>query len=319
MGSFSKIKKLLEEKDSFLLIGHKKPDGDCLGSILALGEILESLGKKVVMACKDTVPEAFDFLPSSSKIKSDFLFGDFEAVILLDNGDFKRTGFAKRIKDFGLKRIPVVNIDHHPKNDLWRIATINYVDENASSTAELLFEIFQGIKIDLSPRVATALLAGIFYDTGGFHHSNTSAKVYKIVSELLKRGAKLRKISDNIGNVCSIPMLKLWGIALSRMHLNSEYKIAASIVLQSDLAETGADEEEVSGLVNLINSIPEAEVALLLYETADGKIKGSLRTESDRIDVSKLAKVFGGGGHKKASGFMVEGKIVQDGDGWKVA
>ena len=318
MGSFIKIKKLLEERDSFLLIGHERPDGDCLGSLLALGEVLESRGKKVVMACHDAVPGAFSFLPETTKIKNDFLFGDFEVVILLDNGDFKRTGFSDRIREFGTKRIPIVNIDHHPKNDLWRMATVNYVNENASSTAELLYEILSGIGYELSPKVSTCLLAGIFYDTGGFHHSNTSAKVYEIVSELLKRGAKLRKISDNIGNTHSIQMLKLWGIALERMHLNLEYKIAASVVLQSDLAITGADEEEVSGLVNLINSVPEADVALLLYEMADGRIKGSLRTELDNIDVSKLAKALGGGGHKKASGFTVEGKIVRDGESWRV-
>ena len=298
MGSFSKIKNLLEEKNSFLLIGHIDPDGDCLGSILALGEFLENRGKSVLLACKDRVPKVFQFLPNSNKIKSDFLVGDFDAVILLDNGDFRRTGFSDRLRPL-IKKTRIINIDHHTKNDLWKIADINYVDEEASSTSEILYDLFVGIGAEITPDMATNLLAGIFNDTGGFKHPNTSTRVLQITSSLLKRGARLKKISQNLFCNHSIEMLKLWGIALDRLIVNEKYHIVSSIILQKDLIETGATENDISGLVNLINTIPNCKIALLLYETFDGRIKGSLRTESDNINIADLAKIFGGGGHKK--------------------
>lgn len=318
MGSFIKLKDILGEGDNFLLICHQQPDGDALGSLLALNEALKNHGKNTEMVCADSVPEVFSFLPNSEKIKSDFLIGNFDAIILLDNGDLRRTGFAKRILAAKEKSIPIVNIDHHPKNDLWKIATINYVDEGLSSSAELVYEILQGLNWRIDPKIATLLLAGIFNDTGGFQHANTSTKVLNIVSDLLSRGARLRLVSDNIANAHSVARLKLWGIALDRMLVNKKLGIVSSFLLRTEIEKLNASEDEVSGLVNLMNSVPETRVALLLYETCDGNIRGSLRTENSDIDVSWLAKLCGGGGHKKAAGFTLRGKIEKVDNVWRV-
>ncbi len=166
--------------------------------------------------------------------------------------------------------------------------------------------------------MATALLTGIYFDTGGFRHSNTSDEVLSIASELLKRGARLQKITENTDNTRSFSLFKLWGVALERLRLNKKYGISVSVITVDDINKAGATEEEVSGLVNLLNSAPESEVAMLLCESFDAKIKGSLRTESDKIDVSRIAKLFGGGGHKKAAGFTIDGRIKIVGNHWTV-
>lgn len=314
MGSFSKLKSILEEKDSFLLIGHEKPDGDCIGSMIALSEALKSRNKTVEMVCSDEIPEIFSFLGETKDFKGDFLVGEYEVVILVDNGDLRRTGFFERISNLPQKTV-LINIDHHIKNDIWKLANINYADDRASSTATLIYEILVGIEIKISPKIATALLLGVYNDTGGFQHSNTSEKVLEVVSNLMSAGANLDLISKNIYHARSTSSLKLWGIALSRMVFDKNSGLIVSTITQDDIAEAEATEDEVSGLVNLMSAITEAKAALLLYECENGKLRGSLRTEKNGIDVSVLAKLFGGGGHKKAAGFTIEGKLIKNAKG----
>ncbi|OQA04781.1 MAG: Bifunctional oligoribonuclease and PAP phosphatase NrnA [bacterium ADurb.Bin400] len=317
MNAFQKFKTIIEERNSFLIVCHERADGDSIGSLLALGEVLDSLGKQAVLVSSSGVPPVFRFLKGSDKIKQDFLLGDFEAVILVDNGDFHRTGFADRLAVFHKKRIPLINIDHHPKNDLWRISTVNYVDTNVSSTCELIYSIITQLGVEITPTLATSLLTGIYTDTAGFQHTNTSSSVLEVSSALLRRGAKLKQISANVSNSRSVTMLKLWGIALSRLSFNHDLGMAYSVLTKDDIESVGASEDEVSGLVNLINAIPNSRIALLLYETKDGRIKGSLRTESDNVDLSRLANYFGGGGHRRASGFSLSGRLRQDAGIWR--
>lgn len=318
MGAYKKLKNIILSKANFLLIGHVNPDGDSIGSTLSFAEFLKDLGKRATVICRDDVPEVFKFMPGSETIKNDFLLGNYEAVILLDNGDFRRTGFADRLSSLDQKKIPVVNIDHHRKNDLWKFVAVNYTDEEASSTSEIIYEIMKGLRYEINPKIATLLLCGIYNDTGGFKHTNTSKKVLEICSDLLSRGAKLKLITQNLSNSKSISMLKLWGIALDRLITNEELGITSSVLFEKDIQEADASEADVSGLVNLLNTAAESRISLLLYEASDGKIKGSLRTESEGVDVSRLANFLGGGGHKKASGFSLDGKIVADKKGWKI-
>ena len=312
------FKKILLERNSFLLIGHEKPDGDAIGALLALESLLKYFKKDSVLVCKTKVPTIFQFLPRFEKIESDFLIGDYDALILLDNGELKRTGFSQRINLAAKKRIPIINIDHHPQNDIWKIAQINFANANFSSTCQILYQIFEKLNVPLERDSATALLTGIYYDTGGFQHKNTSEKVFLIASQLLSCGANLKQISRSLYLSRSVAMLKLWGIALERMRKIEGAGLVISIITNEDILKCEASEDEVSGLVNLISSASEASVSLLLYETSDGKIKGSLRSDSDGFDVSKLASYFGWGGHKRASGFVVEGKLEQNGNIWQI-
>lgn len=308
MGSFKKISNSFTDNDNFVLICHIDPDGDAVGSMLALGKALLKLKKKVSFVSKCTVPEVFKFLVDEEI--SQTLPASFDVVVLLDCGDFRRTGFSEELRVAKEAGKIIVNIDHHSKNDIWKFANINYVNEESSSTAEIIYNLIIGLKYEISPDIATALLAGIYTDTGGFKHSNTKSAVLEIVSDLLKRGGKLKKIAENVELQKPISLFRLWGIALSRLEINQKYGIALSYITQEDLQNSNSTEEEVSGLVNLLNSTSEAQIAMLLYEAKDDKIKGSIRTEKDDIDVSKLAAVFGGGGHKKAAGFEIEGKFL---------
>ncbi|MFA6963349.1 MAG: DHH family phosphoesterase [Patescibacteria group bacterium] len=318
MASSTKLKQILEDKESFFLICHVDPDGDAIGSILALDEYLIGQGKKTTLLCRDTVPDMFTFLPGAVKISMDFPVDPPGAIILLDNGDFRRTGYQEEITRAKKSGVSIINIDHHPKNDLWKKVSLNYADESLSSTCEVLYGIFADLSSNLTSAMATALLTGIYFDTGGFRHSNTTDEVLSIASDLLKKGARLQKITENIDNSRSFSLFKLWGIALERLRLNRKYGISVSVITAEDIAKAGASEEEVSGLVNLLNSAPESEVAMLLCESFDAKIKGSLRTESDKIDVSRLAKLFGGGGHKKAAGFTIDGRIKIVDNRWTI-
>lgn len=320
MASYKKLFAYIKKKENnkFLLVAHERPDGDTIAAVLAMSKLLQLLGKKTTAISHDRIPKVFQFLADWQEIKDDFLIADYEVVILLDNGDLKRTGYLDRILLAKSCGIPIINIDHHPKNDIWKIAKVNIVNEKVSSTCEIIYDIYQELKVKIDKDTATALLTGIYTDTGGFQHANTAPTTLGIISDLLSKGARLKLISDNISNYRSVAMLKLWGVVLDRIEYRSDLKLVYSVITRKDMKKCGAKEEDLAGVVNLISSIPGEQATLLLYELPDGKIKGSLRTESSGIDVSKIAEIFGGGGHKKASGFVIEGKLEKTKGGWKV-
>jgi len=321
MSSINKfISHLKEEKNnSFLLIAHERPDGDTISAVLSLRLMLLAYKKKVRSVSSQGVPEVFRFLDGWRYVKQDFLAGDFQTIVLVDNGDLKRTGFMDRILAAKKAGATIINIDHHPKNDIWKLANINIVDEKASSTCEIVFNIFEKTGTKINHEVATALLTGIYTDTGGFQHVTTTVRTFEIASNLMSKGAKLKKISGNISNFKSISMLKLWGIVLNRMVSRSDLGLIYSVITRDDIQKCQAKEEDLAGVVNLIATIPDEKASLLLYELPNGKIKGSLRTENNEVDVSKIATLFGGGGHKRASGFEIDGQLRQTKDGWEVA
>ncbi|TSC94603.1 MAG: phosphoesterase RecJ domain-containing protein [Candidatus Berkelbacteria bacterium Athens1014_28] len=318
--SFSKLINFIKDdgNESFLLVAHERPDGDTISSILAMGELLRFFGKRVETVSSEGVPEVFKYIPNSASVKSDFLLGDFDAVILLDNGDLKRTGFLERIILAKDRHLTIINIDHHPKNNIWKLAKINLVNEKASATCEIIYQLHLKMGVPVSPEIATTLLSGIYTDTGGFQHQNVSSKTLRVVSELLSHGAKLKIISENVSGQRSITMLKLWGLALSRIKKVAGLPLVYSIITKADIKNIGAKEADLAGVVNLIASTPDEQATILLYELPNGKIKGSLRTESSKIDVAKLAELFAGGGHRKAAGFVVEGKMICDGERWRI-
>jgi len=305
--------------EKILLMIHENPDGDTLSAASAVFLSLEKLGKRPALVCKDRVPKPFLFLPKMEKIQPDFLFGDFDIILVLDCGDIRRTGFDERLKNFAKKkRKTLINIDHHPKNDLHKIANLNLVDYKASSTSEIIWELLLRMKVAIDKDIATALFTGLYTDTGGFKHSNTTSKTLKIAAELMRHGARAKVVSQNVSLQKTVSAMKLWGIALSRLHRNSIFKISSSVITQKDLVDSGANQEDIAGVVNLINTVPNSKAAILFYETPEGKIRASIRTEDDNVDVSHLAQIFGGGGHKKASGFTIDGKLKMDRNEWKI-
>lgn len=285
-----------------LVVAHESPDGDAIGSSLALRIALKALDKEVDVVIMDPVPDSFSYLPYFFKIKGSFLPQDFDMAIIVDCGGWSRTGF---FEDDELRidwPQSLVVIDHHHKQNL--SPGIHIIDPQVSSSAQLVFYIFKEWNIKISRNAATCLMTGLSTDTGSFKHSNTTAEVFKIAGELMGRGANLSKITQNIYLGKSIPRLRLWGRTLDKIRRDRELGLVFSVITQKDLEECGADVSDLEGVINLMNTVPGTKATLLLSEH-EVEFKGSLRTEDPKVDVSRLAAIFGGGGHIKAAGFNI--------------
>ncbi len=301
-----------------VLVTHEQPDGDAAGSTLALAHALRSLGKQVSLVCVDEIPKAFQFLPGWEGFRRDCILGNADVVTVVDCGDLKRTGMPDRIRDAARVGRRILNIDHHQRNDLHKVAHLNYVDYGASSAAELVMPLIKALGVPISKDIATCLLTGLYYDTGGFKHSNTSEVVLRQASELLVAGARLKHIRHFVSSHRSVASLRLWGIALSRIRYHERLRMVVSVITAEDVAACGATPVDLAGCVNLLNSVPDALAAMLVIELPDGSLRASLRTEHESVDVAAIAQLFGGGGMRKAAGFSLKARCVNGERGWTV-
>lgn len=298
------VLKVFTEHDTFLLLIHHSPDGDAVASALGLRLALLAKGKTVDAVCVDSVPYQFRFLPGAGDIKHDFFVGDYDVIVTLDCGDAKRTGFSPRIKQLVRDHtITMVNIDHHPKNDLHSLATYNLIDFTAPSTSFLVAEVIRGLDIRINHKIATCLLTGLYTDTGGFKHANTTPKTLQFAALMLARGARLKDITHHISQATSVARLKLWGIALSRVKRHPRFNLVSTSIKTEDIEAVGACEDDIAGIASLLSTI-EADVAVLVV-TLNGKIQVRMRTKNKKINLEPLAVYFGGGGRRASAGFTV--------------
>ncbi len=314
---YSKIFKKIKEASKIFLVTHDRPDGDAVSSVCVLIELLESMGKSYFAYCYDQPPYQFKFLPHIEKITNDkaqFNFADFDLIIILDCGGLNRTKLSDEINNHRENQF-VIEIDHHPKIDHY--ADIEVCDLKASSTTEVLYYFFKANKIKFNKDIANCLLTGIVTDTAFFLYPATSDKTVEIASEMLAKGARLPQIMENTWRNKSLASMKIWGKALTSLKINSKYNFAFSVLTLSDIKESGAQEEELEGISGFLSNLQGTKGVLLLREE-DGIIKGSLRTSDPGIDISSLARELGGGGHAKASGFIIEGRLQKIDDKWKV-
>lgn len=303
----------IRESEDILILSHKNPDGDALGSSLGLALALQNVGKKASSFSVNEIPEVFEFLPGLSIFRQEIEFINYDLIILLDCAVFARTGIEniyKLIASFDKLAI----IDHHPRTEMDNFENVClWIDEKKSSTSVMVYELLRSMKIEINKDVATCLLTGIFTDTGGFQHNNTDEGSLTAAAQLMKKGPRIDKIAKNIFQSKNVPAIKLWGKALGRIETNPSTGMAVSYVSRADIEEAGAKQEDLAGLVSLINTVSDAKFSLLLTEYDDKKIKGSLRSEEyNGVDVSKIAQSLGGGGHKLASGFEVEGDLKKN-------
>lgn len=306
---------LLHGSERVLATTHRHPDGDALGSLLAVARALTTVGKSVTAHTPDAPPATFRFIPGFTDVtQSVDPVRTFDLVVALDHTELARTNLASELLE---ARIPVVGIDHHATSD--RRATVVFVEPDAAATCEILAELLPALALPVDAGTATCLLTGLMTDTGSFQHPNTSARVLEAAARLLERGADLRAVVSATNGQRSLASLRIIGRALERLHANPETRAAISFVTHEDLRECGASVDDLTGVVNLLNSIPEASFSLLLTEYEHGKLKGSLRSDADKaVDVSAIAKRFGGGGHALASGFEVAGRLVRGAEGWRI-
>jgi len=318
------IWRLFDMHQEIVLSTHERADGDGFGAMIALGRALEQLGKRVYRVVRDGAPENLEFLMTDGageQILHHVPILDDALMVVLDASELSRIGLKDEVaalREF--RGLQLVCIDHHPHGE--QFGVVNMINEFASSTCELVYDVLAArptqVTVDLA--MATALLTGIFTDTGSFQHSNTNPHALAIASELVAKGARLNKISKQLYSNKEESALRIWGQTLSRMKVLPQYGLAVSVVTQEDLARFGATVEDMSGLVSVMNTIPGITMSLLLVQAEPGKIKGSLRSEEGRgVDVSRIAHFFGGGGHRLASGFTVDGTMVAEAGGkWRV-
>ncbi len=308
-----KIGALIQENRRFLIIPHRSPDGDTIGSALGLFQMLSNMNKAVDIICFDETPAEFNFLPNIEKVKKGEPEFNYDVYFILDAGATHLTGFNESHPELFDKSLEVINIDHHPSNDFY--GKYNLLDKNAASTTMVLYEMFKQLSYPIDRYAATCLLTGIYTDTGSFMHSNTTSEVLHVAGRLLAKGANLRSISKEIFNTTKISTMRLWGRVLKSIQKTPD-GVTMSIVKEKDFEDTGADYSEMTGVVDYINSVPDSEYSVILTERA-GKVKGSLRTLRSEVDVAEIASEFGGGGHTKAAGFTLPGKLQQE-IRWKV-
>lgn len=326
---FHTLNYVIREADNILLFAHSRPDGDTVGSNLALKEYIKSLGKTVDVACFDPFPEYLRPLSEEHFIHPDNL--DTKKYNLIIACDSVERGFQKiypvkssRSEDgeavfngVGNDNQVVALLDHHP--DITIQADINVIDPSYSSVCEIVFDFFTFNKIEITRPMANFILLGILGDTGSFQHSNTTPKVMEIASELMKHGASPSKIIDTAYANKDICTLKLWGKAFEKARIVPESGMIISVLTKDDLEECKAGTEDIAQVAGILNTVPGTKFSLILSERGDGLVKGSLRSEEYKgVDVSAIAARFGGGGHKLASGFEIKGKIKETEDGWEI-
>ena len=317
----NEIKKLISvinKSQKILLVTHRNPDGDAIGSILAVQNFLKPLNKEVISFCITKPAENFNYLQNIENIENNpaDLDNQYDLVILLDCGDLGMSKISDKLKQIKFK-FGMANIDHHYTNS--KYGDINVVIPKASSTAEIIYQIMKISRIKITPAIATALLTGIVTDTGNFAYRSTTKQSIETASRLLSIGADFEGISKaNVYNK-TINILKLWGIVMRRIAFNKKLKMVTTALFKKDLDDLNLNEEAGEGISNYLNNLSKKnKFSLLLKEYETGKVKGSLRTTRDDVDVSVIAKKFGGGGHQKAAGFEIQGKLVFNNGQWQI-
>ena len=286
------------------LVSHRDPDPDTIGSALALGLGLESLGKQVSWHCADPVPEQQRFLHGSDRFTQEPPPEDVDLVVTVDFGSVDRAKFAL---PSGPK---LVNIDHHASNDHFGAA--NLVDVTAAASAELVSRVIDALGIKWTPAMATAALVGIMTDTGSFQFPSTDARSLERAARLRESGADLQAITYNIFRNKRFEALKLWGFAFARLIREQGGQLVWTEIRAGDIERAEARDEDISGLVEQIARSSGMRVALLFNEERDS-VKVSCRTSQwePSVDASALMARFGGGGHVRASGALIQGDLAE--------
>jgi bifunctional oligoribonuclease and PAP phosphatase NrnA len=313
MEDFTKLKKIIETNQSFLLSTHVNPDADALGSELAFYLILKKLGKKVRVVNHSSTPYNLEFLDEEKVIEKfdeavhKKIFDEVEVFILLDLNQANR--IVKMEKCFRSFKGIKVCIDHHldPEN----VFDNYFGSPDYSATSEIIYEFIEQTKIvELDYSIALQLYAGIMTDTGSFRFDRTSPRIHRIIAQLLETGVNPTTVYDKIYDQFKIARVKLLGEALSSIELDSTKQIAVMCIKNEALIRTGATEADIDGFVNYCLTIQNVMIGILIYELKDG-LKISFRSKGT-IPVNKLAVEFGGGGHTNASGTRLYNASIKE-------
>jgi phosphoesterase RecJ-like protein len=303
MSDLAAVADAIRRNDRFLVVTHENPDGDALGSLLALKLGLDRLGKHSAMYVggDSAIPQEYSFL-DLTQVGRELPPDAAERVLLaVDCANASRMGAAQEL----IGRAPlVVDIDHHHDNS--RFGNVNLVVPDASSSGEIVRDVLRELGVELTPEIAEALYVALVTDTGRFQYSNTTPKALRLAAELVDAGVDVQRVFQGIYESVEFAKLKLLARALERAQLYEAGRLVVSSLLRSDFAELGVGEEYAEGIIDYLRSVDGAEMAATIREPpepADARRRVSLRAASDELDVSAIARQRGGGGHRQAAGF----------------
>ena len=287
----------------FVLSSHARPDGDSIGSQLAMAFALRTMGKEAIVVNADAAPAPLMAFPGVRDIRiAAAIDGDFDAAIIMECGDLKRTGVA------GLERFFVINIDHHPGNTGY--GQINWFDASAAACAELVYDLVRALDVPLTKDIATHIYLAILTDTGSFHYSSISPRTFDICRECLEAGVDPVMVARNVYDSNNMGRLKLFGAVLGAMQIADSGRIAIVYVDHEMARAAGGTYEDTEGLVNLPLTVKEIEAVLFFKQEKGDEYRVSLRSKGE-IDIGVIAKEYGGGGHKNAAGCTIRGPIEE--------
>ncbi|MCP5464189.1 MAG: bifunctional oligoribonuclease/PAP phosphatase NrnA [Deltaproteobacteria bacterium] len=294
----------ISKAQSILIATHENPDGDGLGSILALGKGLKKLGKKVTIYSKDHVPKMYQFLPGQNAIVSQLKkSARYDLSFIVDLGEIERVG--EEFLNFPHRGV-TISLDHHARGV--HNADFNYCLPKCASSGEVIFKVIKRLNISLDKAMATAIYTAIVTDTGSFKYSNTTEETFAVASELVSHKVDVWQVALHCFETSSQARMELLKRVIGKMQIHSSKKIAWIVLKQSDYKATGALPEEAEGFINYPRSIEGVEVAIAFKEKERGVYRISLRSKT-YVDVATVAQGFDGGGHIRAAGCTIEGKF----------
>jgi bifunctional oligoribonuclease and PAP phosphatase NrnA len=297
--------------NKILVVCHANPDGDAIGSLIALGLALETLNKKITLYCESPIPAVYRFLPAVHRVVKKIGRLNYDAAVILDCGDLSRVGKAVSF----VKQIPViVNIDHHVTNT--GFGHLQLIDTSACATAEIVYRLIKQMGLSFDKPIATSIYTGILADTGSFRFSNTNKAAFSICQEMVEIGVDPYNIAQHVYGTYSLSRIKLLNLALDSIELSKNGKLSIMTLTKDMFDETHTQSEDVDGLINYAKRIEDVEVAALIQEQHNGKKRSktpnrfhvSLRSDG-AVDVAAIASLFGGGGHSSAAGFSIESTL----------
>ena len=298
-----RIIEAFRQSQTICVAGHMRPDGDCVGSQLALTLALRNEGKKVICWNEDHIPQKYEFLDRDGIIQKPRKGKKFDCVVAADAATFERLGsVGRRVADRKL----LINIDHHESNT--RFGDLNWVSAREPSTGELIFRLLKVAKWPITKRIADCLFTAVSTDTGSFQYPSTRPGTYHVAGELVRRGADLAKICDEVYQSYPLSRARLLRHVYSHFHLTHQDQIAYFWLKKADFARTGANSSDSEGLIDHIRAIAPVVVACVFEELEPELSRISLRSKSEKVNVNTIAAQFGGGGHPAAAGARIAGK-----------
>jgi phosphoesterase RecJ-like protein len=304
-GGAAALRKTRDEilrRQRFLLTSHARPDGDSIGSQLAMAFALDALGKQVRIVDSDPAPDHYQDFPGMDRIEiTDRVAADVDAVIVMECSDLVRTGVA------GLEGHFIINIDHHAGNRMY--GAVNWHDETSAACGEMVFDLIRELGVPLTLEIATHIYLAILTDTGAFHHSNITPRTFDICRQTVEAGVNPAAMARRVFDSNSFGKLKLIGALLDSMELLDQGRLAVLYMDDAMLEACGCTNNDTEGLINLPLTAREIQAVVFFKVTPAGDVRVSLRSKYD-VDVRSVATEFSGGGHKNAAGFTVDGPLA---------